>query len=326
MREDKVILIFSQEVDEITDAVIDWITYYNYSFLRVNPTDLIRFRFSMNLLDRTFQIENSVGKTVCSRNIHSIWFRRMHPLNILNDEILDQNVLIELNIAKRTELFNLYACFEYCLHDKYWINKFSDIKISKIYQLIFASKAGLLIPATHIVNCKDSLEDLVAVNNVLSKAIDYMLIINNYASYSNRITNDMLKNIPDVFFPSLIQAEIEKEIELRIVYLEGVFYTMAIFSQQNSQTQVDFRKYDFDYPNRTVRYNLPNSIKIKLLKLMKKLGLNFGSIDMIKARNGEYYFLEVNPVGQFGMVSYPCNFNIEKHLAELLISRNEKNN
>ena len=65
---------------------------------------------------------------------------------------------------------------------------------------------------------------------------------------------------------------------------------------------------------------------MKLLKLMKKLGLNFGSIDMIKAKNGEYYFLEVNPVGQFGMVSHPCNFSIEKHLAELLISKNEKNN
>jgi ATP-GRASP peptide maturase of grasp-with-spasm system len=326
MREDKLILIFSQEMDETTDAVIDWIAYYNYSFLRVNPTDLKRLKFNLNLSKRTFQIENSAGKTICSNNIHSVWFRRMHPLNILNDEILDQNALIELNFAIKTELFNLYACFEYCLHDKYWINKFSDIKISKIYQLICASQAGLLVPATHIVNSKDSLADLVAENNILSKAIDYMLIMNSYASYSSRITNDILKNIPDVFFPSLIQTEIEKEIELRIVYLEGVFYTMAIFSQQNSQTQVDFRKYDFDYPNRLVRYNLPYTIKMKLLKLMKKLGLNFGSIDMIKAKNGEYYFLEVNPVGQFGMVSHPCNFSIEKHLAELLISKNEKNN
>ncbi|WP_447951552.1 hypothetical protein [Chryseobacterium koreense] len=49
------------------------------------------------------------------------------------------------------------------------------------------------------------------------------------------------------------------------------------------------------------------------------------SIDMIVNKDWEYYFLEINPVGQFGMISNPCNYFLEKKLAELLLkNHNEK--
>ena len=51
---------------------------------------------------------------------------------------------------------------------------------------------------------------------------------------------------------------------------------------------------------------------------MKLADLDTGSIDMMYSTDGEYYFLEVNPVGQFGMVSYPCNYYIEKEIATIL--------
>ena len=56
---------------------------------------------------------------------------------------------------------------------------------------------------------------------------------------------------------------------------------------------------------------------------MKLLNLNSGSLDLIRAADGKYVFLEINPVGQFGMVSYPCNYNIEKEIAIALTNRME---
>ncbi len=51
---------------------------------------------------------------------------------------------------------------------------------------------------------------------------------------------------------------------------------------------------------------------------MKKLNLDTGSIDLIKDLSGNYYFLEVNPQGQFGgMKEY--GLDIEKNIAEYLI-------
>jgi glutathione synthase/RimK-type ligase-like ATP-grasp enzyme len=51
---------------------------------------------------------------------------------------------------------------------------------------------------------------------------------------------------------------------------------------------------------------------------MDKLNLLTGSLDILKDKNGKYYFLEVNPIGQFGMVSKPCNYYIEEQIAEFL--------
>ena len=55
---------------------------------------------------------------------------------------------------------------------------------------------------------------------------------------------------------------------------------------------------------------------------MKKIGLNSGSIDMIVTPSNDFVFLEVNPVGMFWQVSYPCNFYIEREIAKFLCEIN----
>ncbi len=93
---------------------------------------------------------------------------------------------------------------------------------------------------------------------------------------------------------------------------------MAIFSQQNEQTALDFRHYDKERPNRNVPFKLPADLEEKLLELAKLFKMNSCSFDLIYGIDKEYHFLEVNPVGQFGMTSFPCNYNVEKQIAEFL--------
>lgn len=50
---------------------------------------------------------------------------------------------------------------------------------------------------------------------------------------------------------------------------------------------------------------------------MEALDLNCGSLDLIKS-GSTYYFLEVNPVGQFGNLSFDCSYHLEKEIAEYL--------
>jgi glutathione synthase/RimK-type ligase-like ATP-grasp enzyme len=95
---------------------------------------------------------------------------------------------------------------------------------------------------------------------------------------------------------------------------------MAMFTQRNNKTSIDFRNYDLKNPPRRVPYNLPKHIEQKADNLMKELGVNTGSIDMIYTKNKEYVFLEVNPAGQFGMTAVPCNYPINKKMAEYLIN------
>jgi hypothetical protein len=96
---------------------------------------------------------------------------------------------------------------------------------------------------------------------------------------------------------------------------------MAIFSQGDRQTEVDFRRYNRTRPNRAVPYRLPGDIVGKLRTLMGSLGMDTGSQDLIRTPDGRHVFLEVNPAGQFGMVSHRCNYHLEKRMAEYLIER-----
>jgi hypothetical protein len=49
--------------------------------------------------------------------------------------------------------------------------------------------------------------------------------------------------------------------------------------------------------------------------------MNTGSIDLILTPNGEYFFLEINPMGQYDWLSKNCNYYIEKDIAEMLINK-----
>ena len=97
---------------------------------------------------------------------------------------------------------------------------------------------------------------------------------------------------------------------------------MAIFNQNDNKTKVDFRKFNQKNPNRMIPYQLNEKIQIKLKKLMKKVGLNMGSIDLLMSTKDKIYFLEINPVGQYDFVSKSCKYDLDYRIAKYLI--NEK--
>ncbi len=136
-----------------------------------------------------------------------------------------------------------------------------------------------------------------------------------YMPYTITLTSSNLNELSDTFFPSLFQKAINKEFEIRTFFLNGEMFSMAMFTQSKESTKSDFRKYDYSNPTRSVPFNLPSEVCEKLIAFMDAFDLNCGSIDLIRTDEGKYYFLEVNPTGQFGMVSYPCNYYLEEKVA-----------
>jgi glutathione synthase/RimK-type ligase-like ATP-grasp enzyme len=70
---------------------------------------------------------------------------------------------------------------------------------------------------------------------------------------------------------------------------------------------------------------LPLEEEKKIRRFMRRVRMNCGSLDLILGRDSQYYFLEVNPVGQFGQISRPAGYNIEKRIAEKLQMLSSKN-
>jgi ATP-GRASP peptide maturase of grasp-with-spasm system len=328
------ILIISEERDSSTNGVIKWVNHYGYKWIRINPETDIEFidlKFS-NSEDLQFRLKKNNTEWINFNDIKSVWYRRgeikpsnLHLTGIANANFkFNQEVKIEVLSKLKREATRVMEFIYTTLAEKPSIGNFSTADVNKLVSLHNAKKVGLMIPSTLVSTNKDELIQFAnthgsLITKSLSEAIYLKIGSEYYCNYTEGLSKEFNCNLPDSFFPSLTQTKLDKAYELRIFYLHGSFYSMAIFSQADSQTSVDFRKYNDQKPNRTVPFNLPSNIAEKLNLFMRSMNLNTGSIDMIVTKNDEYIFLEVNPVGQFGMVSGPCNYNLEKEIANCLI-------
>jgi ATP-GRASP peptide maturase of grasp-with-spasm system len=321
------ILILSESFDQSTNYVIDWINHYGGTAIRINEDSKNEIEYILHNDGKHFyRINNSQIGEVRSDQIDSVWFRRgkiiPHGFDIIqvNDKF---NFKITDFIFREyeTATYGLYRILESskCLGTcNYYTNK--------ILQLIAANNVGLSIPDTLITRNYTTLTEFMCNNNsVITKGIRetvnlFQENIFNITSLTRRISNSDYIN-KQRFGLSLFQEEIRKEYEIRSFYISDTFYSMAIFSQGNAITEIDFRNYDRERPNRMVPYKLPTTIENKLDLLMKNIGQNTGSIDMVYTTDGEYVFLEVNPVGQYDMVSVPCNYFLDRKIAEYLLTK-----
>lgn len=335
------ILIISEEKDASTNGVINWINHLGCEWIRINAdTDIQFIDLSMNDSGNIkFRLKKNNSKWVNFADITSVWYRRggINPLNfssgfVINDSSKNSNKKIVISQLRRES--NRILEFIYTLlSDKPSIGSFQTGDVNKLISLYTARKAGLKIPSTTIITNRSGLSDFKERHRgIITKSISeslYIKIENEfYCNYTETVSDEFIGTLNYEFFPSLVQEQLSKAYELRIFYLHGNCYSMAIFSQADQQTSVDFRKYNDKKPNRTLPFSLPQNIEEKIRSFMNAMNLNSGSIDMIVTTKKDYIFLEVNPVGQFGMVSGPCNYSLEKEIATCLIrmSLNSKAN
>lgn len=319
------ILIFSSHLGEFTtDNVIDWLEIKQVQFKRINGVDLIKNKINISISDIEIYINNEI---IILSNINVFWYRRLLPYNYFLSEYgnLTKSKILNFELIRniQSEYYKIRDFIGYLYKDKKWLSKFDSSSLNKLEVLNFAMSFGLIIPETLITTSKkEILKFKEKHKNIIVKNISEVLglPIDNkaYVSYTHLVDDNDFNNISSKIYPSLVQKNIFKIYELRIFYLNGSFSSMAIFSQNDDKTKTDFRVYNQEKPNRNVPYLLPKGVQEKLELLMNKLNLNCGSIDMIKSINGDYVFLEINPVGQFGMVSKPCNYFLEEKVADYL--------
>jgi glutathione synthase/RimK-type ligase-like ATP-grasp enzyme len=214
------------------------------------------------------------------------------------------------------------------IKDHKHLNGIFDFKHQKLEYLKNAQELGIAVPEWIVSADINTIRDfLQQKEKVITKALNmpYLKIPLGDDEYEMSYNTNLVGMEDLEFFagnknyrllPSFFQEYIEKKFEIRSFFLDDKFYSMAIFSQQSEKTKVDYRNYDRERPNRAVPFQLPKELESKLSKLIAMSGLNSCSVDFIYATNGLFYFLEINPIGQFKWVSQNCNYYIEKEIAD----------
>jgi glutathione synthase/RimK-type ligase-like ATP-grasp enzyme len=196
--------------------------------------------------------------------------------------------------------------------------------------LIVAKSCGLRIPPTLVTQDPAAAHRFYAQHDgaVLCKAIGQSGHVpqddtrqRGRQIYANVVGPDAVEDFDRVrFAPTLFQRYIDKDYELRVTIVGNAVFAAAIESQRSERSKIDWRRYDTKqtpyYP-----YRLPEHIEQALLNLMRRLGLEYGAIDLIRSTTGEYVFLEVNPGGQWGWVEGMTGHPINEAVARWLITR-----
>jgi glutathione synthase/RimK-type ligase-like ATP-grasp enzyme len=225
--------------------------------------------------------------------------------------------------------FSLALAFSgvFCVNPPPWNSAFEE----KCCQLMLAAEVGLTVPPTLFTTRLPVADEFRAEQggSIIYKPFkSYIHVVepqgDQPAKAQKLLTNrvkagDLVEAAGFLPTPGIFQPYVEKRLELRIVAVGRRLFACAIHSQQSEISREDWRRYDFDHTPYEP-YDLPVDVADKLLALMDRLGLVFGSIDMIVTPTGEHVFLEVNPNGQFDFVARLTGLPIYEALADMLVA------
>lgn len=327
------IVIFSRCDDLSTRDVENKLTNMSEDVVIIEP--LVAMEKFSEISCNGIIFESSDGRRYNLLDATACWWRRTGVgMSNLVDEIPKEMTANERNLSiilngSRNHLNEEFTDLRDYIYDTLYktcprhIGNPRRMGLNRIHTLDLAREIGLNVPSYAVItnyNQLDKLDDLGDrfVSKAISNGIYDFFGHDAYYSYTEAHNKKDFANKDVRLFPSMVMGLVEKSFEVRSFYLNGNFYSMAIFSQRNEQTSVDFRKYCTELPNKNEPFKLPDDVEVKLDKLYKELELNCGSADFVVDKKGNYVFLEINPVGQFQMTSLPCNYNLEQKIVNYL--------
>ena len=300
------LLILTNAHDSHADAVIERLQQRDVPFFRCEPeTFPSETALSLQYEDgRVIKTLRNSDRVIDLDEVTCVWNRRPHKPRAASH--LDANDTEFVN----EECLHFIRGLWHLLEDRPWINPHvANIRAHyKPLQLSIASKLGLTIPRTVITNHPETALAFVesCPEGVIYKPMTFshFRLIGDDAQaiftslVDPRTFADNLEAVRQA--PVLMQEHVKKADELRITVMNGSATAVAIDSQKERRTEVDWRRVGldvYDMPHRET--TLPPSVERQLLTLVEELGLVFGCIDMIRKPDGQLVFLEINPNGQW---------------------------
>jgi glutathione synthase/RimK-type ligase-like ATP-grasp enzyme len=242
------------------------------------------------------------GKEVLSDDIKCVWNRRTFVELLLDEEYNQTN---DFKIWKN-EWNKTLIGFYNSIRNIPWLNPWRNAykAENKYLQMELATKVGFKLPKTLVSNEKSELLQFLKENNeVVLKLMNqdfYKSEEDQYLGfYVNKISFDALQKFKDISEnPIVLQEYLEKNFEIRYTIVGKEHFVCKIESQKSLKANIDWRRYDIpNTPHSAI--SPPNNIREKVNFFMKELELEYGALDFIVTKEGEWYFLEINSLGQF---------------------------
>jgi len=282
------ILVITHKQDYTADFLINKFNQRGIAYYRLNCEDVLSSKINVKT-DLQFQF--SVKGT---GSFSAVWFRRT-SLPAL--DVAETSKFLFLKSEFDSFLKNLFSVIEAkWLSDPWQVYRAEN----KLLQLKIARQLGFSIPETLVTTDK---AEVVSFYNEFANIIVKPISVTRSDGegepifiYTSRVEKEHIDRIDQFdLTPCIFQREIEKLLEIRVTVVGDRAFAASVDSQKQEETKVDWRRKPLSFS----RFELPENIASKCIRLVKKLGLLFGAIDIILSPDGSYTFLEINPNGQW---------------------------
>jgi|SRR5689334_17572780 len=313
------IVVFSEPTDVHAQSVIRELAKAGESDVRLVDLRDVPQRASLtmafsNAHGSGFELAIGNGPPVRLDAVQSFWWRR--PQTFVLPGGMDANsqhfALTELSTAFQ----GLWQCTT-----GLWINDpvRDSAAAHKPWQLETARDVGLPIPDTLMTTDPEKVR---AFWESRRGEVIYKPFLQTFHSWreTRQLKREELALLDSVrLAPVIFQSLVPGAADLRVTIIGDEIFPAAV-DIDKMEYKLDVRLNQQAYE----RHQLPADVGAKLLELMRRLGLEYGAIDLRLTPDGEYVFFEVNPAGQFLFVEHACGLPISAALAARLAAGKER--
>ena len=306
------VLIVTGKFDISTDYVVSKLLKKNANYLRLNTEDLPAYAINLDPILPRLDIRSADRNWVFDSNtLKAIYFRR--PV-----------FLREFGRARsKWERFlqPQWNAFERSLavfQEPLWMNHPGATYCAEIkpLQLATAASVGFQIPHTLIGNDFNRIRKH-SLNRIAMKPLDTVYIETDSEqtfAYTQFVDSNMIDSSAQSA-PAIYQEPITSKLDIRVTVVGDSVYSAVITDEAGAGIAGDWRLLKSNCQFHPIQ--LPTAIARQSVQLTRKLGLNFGAIDLV-LQKGRYLFIEINPTGEWSWLVESAKLPIDEAIANTL--------
>lgn len=264
------------------------------------------------------------GHSISSEEISGVWYRRP-VLPVL--EIVDapSDVSRQLALEARVQ----YESVLRTLNQSVWVSLPERLRVAedRVAQLRAAQSCGFRVPDTIIANSPDCVREFLSRHGYACMKpilLGQMLMQDGlkiyYTSLVSAEDSEVLSRISN--FPVLMQEYIPKLRELRITVVGNRVFPVEIDCHGDIDATIDWRIDNGQRAEFRPTY-LPDATIDMALSMTKCFGVQFASMDVVVAHDEHFYFLDLNPNGQWAWLDQQLDLGIATELSRVLTGRQQ---
>lgn len=302
------VLIISNKFDFSTDLVTHQLNVLKVEYLRINRDQFDDYIIELNPLEPRMSIViDDIEFIIDEDHLKSIFFRAPTFLrDIFQKEATAEEQLFRTQWAAFIRALTVFE-------NAVWVNNPVDTYKAEIkaLQLKYAKEVGLLTPSTIITNATKKTSGAV----LAIKSIDTAIVSTGDREafvYTSIVEGD---NLQDAKYtsPFFIQKALTPKVDVRLTIVGAEI--LAVYIHGGDGIPGDWRNFGKELSYEV--FELPLDIKMKCLNFTAKFNLKYAAIDLV-LYDSNYYFIEVNPTGEWAWLQNNTGIDIGLAIANFL--------